>query len=280
MRGALVVTSTALLVAGCGTDPSTFDSSGQELRDAGTSRVEWKLDQTSREWPLPTTATGSIDYARNRGELVVAVGKASPRIEMRVLFMGRDSYLGVPYRGKLLWQRSSEHQPTGADRLAPGPGGSRPDQVLDLLIKSSDKVETLGDAEIRGVAADHYRAYIDENELDEDAGSYGPRGLVVDAWIDDDGLLRRIRIPFGGPEAPVEVIDLYDFGVPVDVEAPPADEVMSEQEFSKFMARECESSASDESPACVLFGDSIVESSGSEEYSPTETMPRTVTDSK
>ena len=79
---------------------------------------------------------------------------------------------------------------------------------------------------------------------------------MIDAWIDDEGLLRRIRIPFGGTDGPVEVIDLYDFGVPVDIEAPPADEVISEDEFSKLLERECEKSdgAGEENALCMLFG--------------------------
>jgi hypothetical protein len=277
----LLVTSTALLVAGCGSDPSTFEGSSEELKDAGTSRIEWRLEENSIEWPYSLSGGGTIDYAKERGELVIVVEKSkeSPSMEMRSVYIGRDSYLAVPYRGKTLWKKNPGYEATGPDRFAPGPGGARPDEVLDLLVKSSKKVEHLGSDEIRGVSADHYRAHIDEKAVGDDADRYEPKGLVIDAWIDDDGLLRRIRIPFGGTDGPVEVIDLYDFGVPADIEAPPADEVISEEEFNKLMERECEISESegDETAWCMLFGGSmIVESSGSDEFSPTETMPRRV----
>ena len=58
MRGALLVTSIALLVAGCGSEPSAFDGSGQELKDAGTSRIEWRLEQESGDWPFSMSGFG------------------------------------------------------------------------------------------------------------------------------------------------------------------------------------------------------------------------------
>jgi hypothetical protein len=275
----LLVTSTALLVAGCGSDPSSFEGSSEELKDAGTSRIEFRLEENSVEWPFSVAGVGTIDYAKERGDLVVAVerqkSKDSPSMEMRTVYIGRDTYLVMPYRGKTLWKKNPDYEATGPDRFAPGPGGARPDEVLDLLVKSSKTVEHLGNDEIRGVSADHYRAHIDEKAVGDD---YEPKGLVIDAWIDDDGLLRRIRTPFGGTDGPVEVIDLYDFGVPVEIEAPPADEVISEEEFNKLMERECENSdvARDENAWCLLFGSDVSRSGGSVEISPTETMPRRV----
>jgi hypothetical protein len=285
MRRTLVLVPAFLLLAGCGTEPSTFDDSGEELKDAGSSRIEWRMEQKPPTWwPFSTTAGGSIDYDDSRGELIVELkGNAGPKTGLHALFIGRDSYLGVPYKGKLIWQKSSDPEVTGADRLAPGPGGSTPDEVLDVLMESSEQVETLGNDEIRGVSAKHYRAHIDEKELGENADLYPPGGLVIDAWIDDHGLLRRIRIPFGGNDDPVEVIDLYDFGVPVDVEAPPADQVLSEGEFRRVMMKECDESsdeADDATAACMLFGGSGWTSYGpsTDEIDPTETIPRRVSD--
>ena len=279
MRRALVLLLLLPVAAGCGAKESSIADSEEALKDAGTSRIEWRLEQNSVEWRPSLSGVGTIDYAKERGEVVVVVerqkSKESSSQEMRAVYIGRDSYLAVPYRGKTLWQKLHGYEATGPDRFAPGPGGVRPDEVLDLLVKSSKKVEHLESDEIRGVSTEHYRAHIDEKAMGDDADFYERRGLVIDAWIDDDGLLRRIRIPFGGTEGPVEVIDLYDFGVPVDIEAPPADEVISEEKFNKLMDKECESGG-EETAWCMLFGATIVESSGSEEFSPTETMPRRV----
>ena len=53
-----------------------------------------------------------------------------------------------------------------------------------------------------------------------------------------DGLARRIQIPYGS-DAGRRSFDLYDFGVEVDIEAPPAEEILSEEEFEKMMEKEC-----------------------------------------
>ena len=64
----------------------------------------------------------------------------------------------------------------------------------------------------------------------------------------------RIRIPYGGePKAAVEVVDLFDFGVPVDVEAPPANEVVSEEEFDKLMEKECAEHCEDPKTPCAGY---------------------------
>jgi hypothetical protein len=280
-----MVVPALLLLAGCGSDPSSFEGTSEELKDAGTSRVEWRLEQDPAETFLPS-GMGTIDYAKQRGELVFVVKgrKNKESMEMRALYIGRDSYMAVPYHGKTLWQKVHNYEPTGPDRFAPGPGGPRPDEVLDLLLESSTKVEQVGNDEIRGVSADHYRAHIDDKVVADDAALYGPKGLVIDAWIDDEGLLRRIRIPFGGAHGPVEVIDLYDFGVAVDLEAPRADEILSEEEFEKLMEKECASTegVEDKNFWCLLFGESGSDVTTYEggELTPTETMPRKVTDSK
>jgi hypothetical protein len=63
-----------------------------------------------------------------------------------------------------------------------------------------------------------------------------PFTIPADVWVDSDGLARRIQLKLdlgtmagtgGGSDLPVMTIsiDLYDFGVPVHVEAPPADQV-------------------------------------------------------
>jgi hypothetical protein len=284
-RGVLGIATVLVLLTGCGSDPSSFEGSSEELKDAGTSRVEWRLEEKSAESPFSSSGVGTIDYAKERGELVIVMNlrKSKESMELRAVYIGRDSYMAVPYHGRMLWQKMPDYEPTGPDRFAPGPGGPRPDEVLDLLRNSSKKVEELGDDEIRGVTADHYRAHIDDKTVGEDTDLYGPKGLVIDAWIDDEGLLRRLRIPFGGAKGPVEVIDLYDFGVPVDIEEPSADEVVSEKEFERLMEKECASSdeVGEENAWCLLFGGSgSMTTYEGGEISPTETMPRTVTDSR
>ncbi len=134
-------------------------------------------------------------------------------------------------------------------------GGSDPTKFLAYLEKVSNSVHEVGSDEIRGVETTHYRASLDLGKavdranvppaLRDAAGALlGQFGDVpVDVWVDAHGLLRRMRMELdlasflrgagasgtsgvSGATPTVTVsLDLYDFGSPVRVVAPPADEV-------------------------------------------------------
>lgn len=282
MRWSLLLAAVILLVAGCGSDPASLEGSDDALKDASSSRIEWKMEgEHVPEW-FSMRSTGSFDYAKNRAELVMH-GESDSAPEARLVLVGRDSYIGIEVGGTMHWLKQSVDDATGAERFLPGSGGTNPDRLLKELIDSSTKVEKLGSEEIRGVTAVHYRAHLDNAKLGTD-GSDGQ--VVVDAWIDDQGLPRRVRIPFGGETDSGFVIDLFDFGVPVDVEAPPSNEVVSEDEFDKLMDEECagaDKAPEEMNPLCALFGGTIESSGGTitessspdRQFSPTETVPTT-----
>ena len=274
MKGILVVLlALAPLAAGCGSEAASLQGSDQALRDASTSRIEWKMEGKGvPDWAL-WRSTGLIDYANGRGELVIK-GKSDSAPAADALFVGHDSYLGTEVDGTKYWLKQTIDVATGADRFMPGPGGTSPDRLLKELIKSSKKVENLGSQDIRGVTTTHYRAQLDAAKLEIDANG---DEVAVDAWIDQQGLPRRVRVPLGVEGA--AVIDLFDFGVPVDVEAPPANEIVSEHKFDKLMETECANvgkDLEDANPLCLLFGSSgLSPGSDSVQISPTETVPTT-----
>ena len=282
MRWVLLLFPFTLLAAGCGSEPSSLAGSEDALKDVSSSRIEWKMEgEDVPEW-ASMRSTGSIDYAKSRAELIVR-GESDSAPEARLVVVGGDSYTGVEAGGATHWLKQSVNAATGAQRFFPGPGGTSPERLLEALTNSSTKVEKLGSEEIRGVTATHYRAHLDKTKLG--IGGDTSEAAAVNAWVDEQGLPRRIRIPFGGETDSGFVIDLFDFGVPVDVQAPPANEVVSEDEFDKLMDEECagaDKTPEKMNPLCAIFGATITESSssGSGEYSPTETMPRKVTDSK
>jgi hypothetical protein len=271
-KGVLVVLLALVpLAAGCGSDPSAFEGSDDALKDASSSRIEWKIEGEDIPVLGLLRATGAIDYANSRGEMDIT-GKSGSGPKAHGLFIGHDSYLGVKVGGTTYWLKQSVDDAAGADRFMPGPGGVSPESLLQDLIKSSKKVEKLGGEEIRGVPTTRYRAHLEKTELEDEPG-------VVDAWIDEQGLPRRIRVPYWGEDAPVAVVDLFDFGVQVDVDAPPADEIVSEEKMDELMERECASAdkaPQDLNPMCLLFGATLE----SGESTPAEPMPRRVTDYK
>ena len=265
MTRTLMVVPAAVILAGCGTASSSSEGSGPTKSNAVTSRVEWTTVQP------PLTAAGVIDYAKNEGDLVLT-SKDAPG-EIHALFIGLDTYLGAKIDGKMRWAKeASPDPPRGTDRFLPGPRGTKPNAVLAALEAASSKVDQLGSEKVRGVDATHYKAHLAAAKLGKNAAV--PDDTVIDAWIDEDGLARRIRKPDG-------TFDFYDYGVHADIEAPSADDVVTEDEFDKLMTKECaKSDAAKNTPVwCFLFG-TVTESSGSTGYGPTTTMPTTTTDGK
>ena len=54
----------------------------------------------------------------------------------------------------------------------------------------------------------------------------GSDELPMDVWVDANGRLRRMRMEMGAASGGVHIdMEMYDYGVDVSVQAPPADEV-------------------------------------------------------
>jgi hypothetical protein len=251
------------LAAGCGTEAGSrgaSDEPGPTPTDANSSRIEMSVDGGGAH-PLTYAVQGAMDYADRRGEFSMSGPKVDSEPAMRLLFIGRDAYVGMKVLGKMRWQKESNYVSSGTDRFLPGPDSVRPNRVLALLKKFSSDVEMVGAESVRGVKTSHYQAHVDTQKLGEnDLGM--PDELVVEAWIDGKGLARRLRIPFGGNDAPVAVVDLFGFGVRVDAEAPPADAIVSEDEFARLAEQECKQEHREpgESTICRIFTATLMES--------------------
>jgi hypothetical protein len=216
-----------------------------------------------------------MDYAADRGELLINANNDSDPAE-QIRLVGHDVYIGARAGGSMHWMKQTSEDPIGARRFLPGPGGARPDRLLNTLRDSSTNVDKLGTDEIRGVTATHYRAHLDKAKIGAGSGIKTDEPGTVDVWIDEQGLPRRIRVPDNGAGETAQVVDLFDFGVPVDVKAPADDEIVSEHEFELLMEKECASAGKDlekMSPLCLIFTATISEgSSGAMQRSPDRTL--------
>ncbi len=140
-----------------------------------------------------------------------------------------------------------------------GGGSNNPEDMLATLQGVTDDLREVGTETIDGVETTHYAGTLDlqkameqvpESERAELEQSYGALQaqlggftLPFDVWVDGDGLVRRVEFTFdfsnlGAGLAPsgtpipgmqdfkmVMTMDLYDYGVPVDIQIPPADQV-------------------------------------------------------
>ncbi len=133
--------------------------------------------------------------------------------------------------------------------------GTDPRDVFAFLKAVSGSIEAVGSEKIRGVETSHYRATVDTAKLaklipaeqrqslggiDQTAAQAGLSELPLDVWIDADQRVRKLAIDLDakqpGTDARVEaslVIELYDYGTSLDLELPPADEVVDAATLKK-----------------------------------------------
>jgi hypothetical protein len=205
------------------------------------------------------TGDGVIDFDTRDSALTMhfpGVG-SEPAGSIETLLVDGHAYMKMPNAvlGGLLGGGKWFEMPNlgDANSALPGLGQSDPSQFLAYLEGVSAGVKKVGSETIRGVDTTHYSASIDLRKAEARADvpeslrdemkhlfgdSNGPAATVpADVWVDNDGLARRIELQLDfGDLAPVDAeagdlptmtisMDLYDFGVPVHVEAPPASEV-------------------------------------------------------
>ena len=135
------------------------------------------------------------------------------------------------------------------------PGGPRgpndPLWPLDALFGVGDDVVEIGPEAVRGVPATRYRLTVDLARADAAllAGVSVPSGpyrslsrLPAEVWLDAAGLARRISVcsePTAAADAQVwSIVELWDFGVAVDITPPCPDEVLAPSEAYRLAEEE------------------------------------------
>jgi hypothetical protein len=184
---------------------------------------------------VKVSASGAQDHGSRRGDyhLEVSAADRSQRFEMRIV--DDDVYLRVP--GEATWQRFDAAAVGG-----PGSGASDPTAALDYLRGVSGSVEDQGTETVRGVDTRKLHADVDVGLAAQQVRGAARGGILalqqlgvttipVDVWIDDQGRLRRefatLDISNQGQQARMTItLELFDYGVPVDVEAPPERQVV------------------------------------------------------
>lgn len=90
-------------------------------------------------------------------------------------------------------------------------------------------VRALGVEDVAGVKTTHYAVTVDAKQALESLGMTGaaptaelPKRLTYDVWVDDQDLVRRIATDISSVSLDMT---FSDYGEPVDISAPPADQV-------------------------------------------------------
>jgi hypothetical protein len=248
----------AAVLTGCGgaTGSSLEDAADATAADTSRFAMTYHFAARPGEEEAAFSVEGAFDYPNERG--VMTVSDEFPFLEegmslKEFRLLGRTGYTRWIVKGKTYWVKEHEPETSGdpIEQLIPFPGTStKPTDVLTRVLETSEQNEVLGQEDVRGAETTHYRARVSVAKLIEQlpevdrpkgdfAESWGGPFVPVDLWIDDDSRLRRIAIhqredaEHGNP-AMTLTANLYDYGVEVDVEPPPPDETISQDEFNKL----------------------------------------------
>lgn len=246
---AVLVTGLALAAAGCGGDESPSDVVGaavERTTDAGSSRMTLHVRLLAEGGAVAFAAGGISNYQTQRGRVT---------FDLRPLGGGRlelvfDRFLYfVRLPDAVRWIRVDLTNLAGV----PNPGQFDPFHQGDPLqqlhvVRTAFGVREVGEERVRGVETTHYRARASVERalalrtsgsgeerrraaMERTLGGLFGAEVPLELWIDGDGRLRRMDMALAGStesaSGPVALtvetrMELFDFGVSVDVARPPA----------------------------------------------------------
>ncbi|MFE6827234.1 hypothetical protein [Streptomyces sp. NPDC057690] len=229
-------------------DPvETLHRAADTLVAAGTSKARTSMEMATGGTRVTIRGQGVYDYRKQRGELKVLLpqdpaGTSEHRPITELLAPGalfmKNRGAGVPDDK---WVRV-ETATLSDGNLVTG-GATDPFAAAEVL-RGTRTATYVGRTEVAGTAVRHYRGTADLAVAADDASAGGRDALRAaakgfatarvpfDVYLDDEGRIRKVRHRFsfvnGQQKEAVAVASttlLYDFGAPVEVRLPAADDI-------------------------------------------------------
>lgn len=240
---------TVALAAGCGgvaVDPVAHAAA--QTANAGSFRFSFQLSAGASgtgQGKAAVTGDGAYDAASSRLRARVGTGGESAEV---VLDTGTATVYVKPPAGRAglpagkTWGKIDLSRAAKADGLDLGPVSPEqldPRKLVGALEKAGESTR-IGKESLDGLETTHYRVVVDpakalaqQPQQQREQGRkalalLGVSSIPVDAWVGDDGLLRRVAVELGGRDALFSLsarLDLSDYGGDVTVGLPPATSV-------------------------------------------------------
>ena len=275
-RFGLFLTALALSTVvgvGCGADDlspeNAVANAATRTSEAGTSRISFSGALKVSDFggkTLRFTGEGIFDYRSTLGrvrydlsEMAKAAGLAGGDDWVADIVLLDDRFFmrlpaltaNLPHSRPWIEVPIETKSGLKPSQLAQIGGANNPAELLQFLRGASEDVETVGEERVRGVETTRYGATVDfamivkkapedaqpslSRELEQREAAGRDTTFRMEVWIDEDGLARRVHERDEEGDLRME---LYDFGIEVDVEPPPSDDVMSEEAFDRLVEAE------------------------------------------
>ena len=257
---ALVIVATAGAAGAAGAvgsegDLARITKSGDELAKAGGARFRGTTTADGGGDNSRVTFDGSFDFKNRAGEYSVDAaaiglqgsGKVRTLVVGGILYLSLDTLEGgdpssSPNLAGKKWLKLDPQMFGGGGEI----GQSDPNGSLDALRGAKGDVKRIGSEKVRGTRTTRYRVAIDaeqavnsapEEQRDEVRNSVGALGsgtIPADVWVDGKGRLRKVRLRVAASASKTKgsvAFEYFDLGASVNVEAPPASEVVDFEEL-------------------------------------------------
>jgi hypothetical protein len=259
------------LAAACGggagglSPQAIVSDAATKSEEAGSSRVDLELTMSGfAPGELTIAGEGVQDseqqlarFTFDLSEISALTGGGVDLSEIEMVMAGSSLYIRLPFlesAGLKPWVEI-DLQKVGKEKGLDLPalqqlGQADPALTFAFLRAAGDDTEEVGEEEVRGVQTTQYKTTVDLDRAAEQASAEqraaiqalkedtGLEVVPVNAWIDDDGLVRRIDFDYEdvelqpGKRGDMALrMEFYDYGADVNVEQPPPDEVMSFDEL-------------------------------------------------
>ncbi|MFF6806187.1 hypothetical protein [Streptomyces sp. NPDC012616] len=225
----------------------TLHRAADVLVAAGTSKARTSMEMATGGTLVTIRGQGVYDYRRQLGQLRVLLpqdpaGTSEHRPITELLAPGalfmKNRGAGVPDDK---WVRVETANLSDGNLVT---GGATDPFAAAEVLRGTRTATYVGRTEVAGTAVRHYRGTADLTAAAEDASAGGRDALRAaakgfatarvpfDVYLDDEGRIRKIRHRFsfvnGQRKEAVAVASttlLYDFGAPVQVRLPAADDI-------------------------------------------------------
>ncbi|TCI96485.1 LppX_LprAFG lipoprotein [Aeromicrobium sp. IC_218] len=191
----------------------TVDAAGQKITGEGDVRVSDDPAETAVAMKMDTGQTGAMDLVLVDQVMYMRLGELTSGKYVKIDLTDDSNPIGKQY-GSLV------------DQLDPSAQVEQLDQAISGFEATGDPVE------IDGVQAQPYEVTVDTSKLAESGAAQGAAGMPATIqytmWIGPDDLIRRMTTTSAGQVT----VDYSQWGEDLDIAAPKASEISSEDPFA------------------------------------------------
>ena len=238
----------------------TIEISGFDDETTGLTEATIRFGSSFNE------ATGDSSFLMDMSSFIDALGPEDDETGLAAGFLGETEfrtigdrvYVKFPFVTALLgaetdWVSMPEEE--SSTFVSEGQDVPQdPNEILDAYEDANGTVEDLGEEEVNGVTATHYRVLLDADSMRltaeerrelEESGLFAAGEIPMDLWISSDGFLVRLVFEVDGAGltdvAPEEQFDrmlirydVFDINGDVRIEPPSADQVTAIEDLDPF----------------------------------------------